>query len=169
MWNVDPIGSHTLDLECFCQRLRKTIFAKKKNTRTYLEPVCPRFWWLNPSKQGLFQSKQGSFGFQVHKVPTGQNAFAGDKLLFFGSPKKRAKGKTVGICQVTYLFKLQSKPPEINSSRSTPREIQENTGVNGDFCWYDFRVQSYPKGQLGVPLTVYPWYLLRFFRDSWGL
>ena len=31
----------------------------------YLEPVCPLFWWLNPSKQGLFQSKQGSFGFQV--------------------------------------------------------------------------------------------------------
>ena len=28
----------------------------------YLEPVCPLFWWLNP---GLFQSKQGSFGFQV--------------------------------------------------------------------------------------------------------
>ena len=32
----------------------------------YLEPVCPLFWWLNPSKQGLFQSKQGSFGFQVY-------------------------------------------------------------------------------------------------------
>ena len=31
----------------------------------YLEPVCPLFWWLNPPKQGLFQSKQGSFGFQV--------------------------------------------------------------------------------------------------------
>ena len=26
-----------------------------------LEPVCPLFWWLNPSKQGLFQSKQASF------------------------------------------------------------------------------------------------------------
>ena len=25
------------------------------------------------------------------------------------------------------------------------------------------------KGQLGVPLTVYPWYLLCFSRDSWGL
>ena len=32
----------------------------------YLEPVCPLFWWLNSSKQGLFQSKQGSFGFQVY-------------------------------------------------------------------------------------------------------
>ena len=27
---------------------------------------CPLFGWLNPSKQGLFQSKQGSFGFQVY-------------------------------------------------------------------------------------------------------
>ena len=32
----------------------------------YLEPVCSLFWWLNPTKQGLFQSKQGSFGFQVY-------------------------------------------------------------------------------------------------------
>ena len=32
----------------------------------YLEPVCPLFWWFNPPKQGLFQSKQGSFGFQVY-------------------------------------------------------------------------------------------------------
>ena len=31
----------------------------------YLEPVCPLFWGFNPPKQGLFQSKQGSFGFQV--------------------------------------------------------------------------------------------------------
>ena len=31
----------------------------------YLEPVCPLFWGLNPQKQGLFQSKQGSVGFQV--------------------------------------------------------------------------------------------------------
>ena len=31
----------------------------------YLEPVCPLFWEFNPPKEGLFQSKQGSFGFQV--------------------------------------------------------------------------------------------------------
>ena len=31
----------------------------------YLEPVCPLFLKVNPSKQGLFQPKQGSFGFQV--------------------------------------------------------------------------------------------------------
>ena len=30
----------------------------------YLEPICPLFLGLNPSKEGLFQSKQGSFGFQ---------------------------------------------------------------------------------------------------------
>ena len=32
----------------------------------YLEPVCPLFLALTPPKQGLFQSKQGSFGFQVY-------------------------------------------------------------------------------------------------------
>ena len=26
----------------------------------------PLFWWLNPPKQGPFQPKQGSFGFQVY-------------------------------------------------------------------------------------------------------
>ena len=34
----------------------------------YLEPVCPLFWGLNPTKEGLFQSKQGLFGFQVCTV-----------------------------------------------------------------------------------------------------
>ena len=32
---------------------------------TYLEPVCPLFLGFNPPKEGRFQSKQGSFGFQV--------------------------------------------------------------------------------------------------------
>ena len=32
----------------------------------YLEPVCPLFLAMAPPKQGLFQSKQGSFGFQVY-------------------------------------------------------------------------------------------------------
>ena len=31
----------------------------------YLDPICPLFLSFNPPKQGLFQSKQGSFGFQV--------------------------------------------------------------------------------------------------------
>ena len=35
-------------------------------TCIYLEPVCPLFWGFNPPKEGLFQSKQGSFGFQVY-------------------------------------------------------------------------------------------------------
>ena len=34
---------------------------------TYLEPNWPLFLKVNPSKQGLFQSKQGSFRFQVGK------------------------------------------------------------------------------------------------------
>ena len=32
----------------------------------YLEPMCPLFVGFNPPKQGPFQSKQGSFGFQVY-------------------------------------------------------------------------------------------------------
>ena len=32
----------------------------------YLEPVCPLFLAFRNPKQGLFQSKQGSFGFQVY-------------------------------------------------------------------------------------------------------
>ena len=33
----------------------------------YVPGAClSSIWWLNPPKQGLFQSKQGSFGFQVH-------------------------------------------------------------------------------------------------------
>ena len=38
---------------------------------SYLEPVCPLFWGLNPPKHRLFQSHQGSFGFQVYIKTTG--------------------------------------------------------------------------------------------------
>ena len=42
------------------------IFCRSCNAACkFLEPVCPLFWWLKPPKQGLFQTKQGSFGFQV--------------------------------------------------------------------------------------------------------
>ena len=47
--------------------------------KMYLEPVCPLFWWLNPSKQGRFQSKQGSFGFQVPRWDSSKSD------LFFSS------------------------------------------------------------------------------------
>ncbi len=41
----------------------------------YLEPVCPLFWWLNPPKHGLFQSKQGSFRFPgIYSIFTYMNA-----------------------------------------------------------------------------------------------
>ena len=39
----------------------------------HLEPVCPLLWGLNPPKQGPFQAKQGSFGFQaiiMHNNPS---------------------------------------------------------------------------------------------------
>ena len=50
---------------------------------TYLEPVCSLFWWLNPSKQGLFQSKQGSFGFQVIWVPIKTRIHAATSICMF--------------------------------------------------------------------------------------
>ena len=53
--NVESFFCAWLDGETFLFNFQKP----------YLEPVCPLFWWLNPTKQGLFQSKQGSFGFQV--------------------------------------------------------------------------------------------------------
>ena len=144
-------------------------FSQKKEHQNIPGTCLSSILVVEPFKTGSFPIKT-----RVIWVPGTQNAHSSkcfflETSCYIEPPKKTAKGKTVGICQVTYVFKLQSKPPEINSSRSTPRDIQENTGINGDFCWYDFRVQSYPKGQLGVPLTVYPWYLLCFFRDSWWL
>ena len=52
----------------------------------YLEPVCPLFCWLKPAKQGLFQSKQGSFGFQVHNFRCEFLAFFWKETLMFTSP-----------------------------------------------------------------------------------
>ena len=45
--------------------------------RIYLEPVCPLFWWLNPPKTGLLQSKQGSFGFQVYNIHDAMMVYQG--------------------------------------------------------------------------------------------
>ena len=44
----------------------KAISVRNPQYYIYLEPVCPLFWSFNPPKQGLFQSKQWSFGFQVY-------------------------------------------------------------------------------------------------------
>ena len=41
---------------------------------------------------------------------------------------------------------------------------------DGDFCCISVSVhQRIIKGQLGVPLTVHPWYFIVFSRDFWGL
>ena len=45
----------------------------------YLEPKWPLFLKVNPPKQGLFQSKQGSFGFQV--VITTESSTEGTKIM----------------------------------------------------------------------------------------
>ena len=50
-------GGSTVFKECNAFSIEPTI---------YLEPKWPLFLKVNPPKQGLFQSKQGSFGFQVH-------------------------------------------------------------------------------------------------------
>ena len=38
-----------------------------QQTTVYLEPKWPPFLQVNPQKQGIFQSKQGSFRFQVYR------------------------------------------------------------------------------------------------------
>ena len=43
-------------------------FQSETGTIIYLEPKWPLFLKVNPPKQGLFQSKQGSFGFQVYYI-----------------------------------------------------------------------------------------------------
>ena len=109
----------------------------------YVEMIqlIPMLTWNAPQRlPNHFRTKKKT---PEHAQHAGQNAFE-RQVAILNPLKKTAKGITVGICQVTYLVKLQSKPPEINSSRSTPREIEENTGVSGDFCWYVCRVQSYP-------------------------
>ena len=56
----------------------------------YLEPQWLLFLKVNPSKQGLFQSKQGSFGFQVYKY----NMMSSNKKQWKGWPSR------VGICKL---------------------------------------------------------------------
>ena len=149
-WKYDPIGSHMLDLECFCQRLRKTIFAKKRTPEHTRSLFVLYFGGWTLQNRVFSNQNKGHLGSRYTKCPQ-LKMFFFETSCYIEPPKKTAKGKTVGICQVTYVFKLQSKPPEINSSRSTPRDIQENTGINGDFCWYDFRVQSYPRDNWAYP------------------
>ena len=42
--------------------------SMKKNIHIYIyrKPMCPLFFGFEPFKRELFQSKQGSFGFQVY-------------------------------------------------------------------------------------------------------
>ena len=50
-----------------CKVSKATCKLKKNDvTYIYLEPKWPLFLKVIPPKQGLFQSKQGSFGFQVY-------------------------------------------------------------------------------------------------------
>ena len=53
----------------------------------------------------------------------------------------------------------------------TSREFMEllsKEGLDDFYREFVFIIPSF-KGQLGVPLTVYPSYLLCLLRDSWGL
>ena len=58
-WYLLPVTRSAPGYEC-C-KIGDEIYIYIYRDYVYLEPVCPLFWWLNPSKQGLFQSKQGSF------------------------------------------------------------------------------------------------------------
>ena len=88
----------------------------------YLEPVCPLFWWLNPPKQGPFQPKQGSFGFQaytkgghssvknnshIHKYGDVVRPAQPDRVLCL-SPLRRLNGPQVR--RFHFQVKMQSIP-----------------------------------------------------------
>ena len=60
--------------DCFTSVLRQSITWLEqvsnhhKSANPYLEPKWPLFLKVNPSKQGLFKPKEGSFGFQVYNI-----------------------------------------------------------------------------------------------------
>ena len=58
------IVSKKANFEC----LDFTFWCYKLHIKLHLEPTWPVFLKANPPKQGLFQSKQGSFVFQAHHV-----------------------------------------------------------------------------------------------------
>ena len=84
-WGITEIEMGTYKDLLGINTIRKHILQ----TTTYLESVCPLFWWLNPPKQGLFQSKQGSFGFQVGLLHSQHPTSA----RFTIRPCKRPSGK----------------------------------------------------------------------------
>ena len=62
-WNVDEtLGADSDIVTCKLDEINLRNLKIYIHIYIYLEPV----WGLNPPKEGLFQSKQGSFGFQVY-------------------------------------------------------------------------------------------------------
>ena len=62
-WGGGGGGVATRDTEPY---IYICIYIYNMYSYIYLEPVCPLFWGFNPPKEGPFQSKEGSFGFQVY-------------------------------------------------------------------------------------------------------
>ena len=72
----------------------------------YLELVCPLFWGLNPPKQGLFQSKQGSFGFQayIHHTLPGTNETKTQKPRTFWVDESRNRTSLFLVANIYLSF-----------------------------------------------------------------
>ena len=75
IWDVELLWAWEVQSSDLKDFLAKTVYIY-----IYLEPICPPFWWLNPPKQGLFQSKQGSFGFQASYISSFMHIAGADVL-----------------------------------------------------------------------------------------
>ena len=84
---------------------------QKKKIHIYLEPFCPQFWWLNPPKQGLFQSKQGSVGFQVYiYIHMYIYIYVAHKLLLIPINFTRKNSHSCLKKSVHYVFQVGLRP-----------------------------------------------------------
>ena len=75
-------------------------------TCNYLEPKWPLFLKVNPPKQGLFQPKQGSFGFQVALLSNSnilQNQPPGDLHFCASVSFERSSTSTPWWCFCSYI------------------------------------------------------------------
>ena len=79
-------------------------FLKQCDWYIILEPNWPLFLRVNPPKQGLFQSKQGSFGFKDHIWQS--CVYEWSQIdLHFPSIKSQPWYKWSGTCLTVFLFK----------------------------------------------------------------
>ena len=118
-----------------------------------MESICPLFWGLNPSKGGLFQSKQGSFGFQAASHPKMPVASANRRFLegFTATVAGMGTSQSMILCNYTYYI-LYMYIYILNQYRANYIDIQ--------YCkliWlYTMNLMTSPTSNLDSPLL--PWW-----------